>query len=320
MDTPGVGHPNIVHWDDVEEHDHEEGSIHSAWRYLGDAAGTVGVGVNRIRIHPGCRSTPLHSHGDHEEIFFVLGGSGLSWQRTETGEDVVYEVGPGTCLVHLATGPAHTLIAGPDGLDVLAYGNGRRSRAGGYVWFPRIEKVGMGPSLFDVDLTDQWELEGALPEPELPGPGVRPLNVVRVEDVEPELLDRGEFGDRSRALGADAGSVETGLNHSDIPPGKLNCPVHCHASEEEVFVVLERDGVCILGEEEHPVRAGSVVARPPRTRVGHAFRAGADGMKLLAYGTREPNDIAWYPRSKKVYFRGVGLMTRLPELDYWDGE
>ena len=68
------------------------------------------------------------------------------------------------------------------------------------------------------------------------------------------------------------------------------------------------------------MRVGSVVARPPRTRVGHAFRAGADGMKLLAYGTREPNDIAWYPRSKKVYFRGVGLMTRLPELDYWDGE
>jgi uncharacterized cupin superfamily protein len=245
---------------------------------------------------------------------------GLSWQRTEQGEDVVCEVGPGTCLVHLATGPAHTLVAGPDGLDVLAYGNGRRSGAGGYDWFPRIEKVGMGPSLFDVDLTHQWELEGALPEPELSEPGERPPNVVRLEDVEPELLDRGEFGDSSRELGAAAGSVETGLNHSDIPPGKLNCPVHCHASEEEVFVVLEGDGICILGEEDHPVRAGSVVARPPRTRVGHAFRAGTGGMKLLAYGTREPNDIAWYPRSKKVYFRGVGLMTRLPELDYWDGE
>jgi hypothetical protein len=62
--------------------------------------------------------------------------------------------------------------------------------------------------------------------------------------------------------------------------------------------------------EDHPVRAGSVVARPPRTRLDHAFRAGTDGMKLLANGTREPNDIAWYPRSKKVYFRGVGLMTR----------
>jgi hypothetical protein len=37
-DTLGVSHPNISHWDDVEEHDHEEGSIHSAWRYLGEAA------------------------------------------------------------------------------------------------------------------------------------------------------------------------------------------------------------------------------------------------------------------------------------------
>jgi hypothetical protein len=46
-------------------------------------------------------------------------------------------------------------------------------------------------------------------------------------------------------------------------------------------------------------RAGSVVARPARMRVGHGFRGGG-GMKLLAYGTREPNDIAWYPRSKKV--------------------
>jgi hypothetical protein len=100
--------------------------------------------------------------------------SGLSWQRTERGEDVVCEVGSGTCLVHLATGPAQTLVAGPDGLDVLAYGNARRFGAGGYDWFPRIEKVGIGPSLFDVDLTHQWELEGALPEPDLPEPGERP--------------------------------------------------------------------------------------------------------------------------------------------------
>ncbi len=315
-----MDHPNIAHWDDVEEFDHQEGSIHSAWRYLGEAAGTVGVGVNRIRIHSGCRSTPLHSHGDHEEIFFVLGGAGLAWQRTETGEDVVCEIGPGACIVHLATGPAHTLVAGADGLDVLAYGNGRRSGAGSYDWFPRIGKVGVGPTLLDVDDTHQWALEGALGETDLPEPGARPPNVVRLEDLESELLDRGEFGDSSRELGSAAGSVETGLNHSEIPPGKLNCPVHCHSSEEEVFVVLDGDGICILGEDEHAVRAGSVVARPARTRVGHAFRSGDGGMKLLAYGTREPNDIAWYPRSKKVYLRGVGLVTRVPELDYWDGE
>jgi uncharacterized cupin superfamily protein len=41
---------------------------------------------------------------------------------------------------------------------------------------------------------------------------------------------------------------------------------------------------------------------------------------MLAYGTRDPNDICYYPRSDKIYFRGVGLMTRVPRLDYWDGE
>jgi hypothetical protein len=33
-----------------------------------------------------------------------------------------------------------------------------------------------------------------------------------------------------------------------------------------------------------------------------------------------PDDIAYYPRSNKVFFRGVGLMTRLERLEYWDGE
>jgi uncharacterized cupin superfamily protein len=105
-----------------------------------------------------------------------------------------------------------------------------------------------------------------------------------------------------------------------VPAGKLNCPPHCHSAEEELFVILDGEGACLLGEEEHPVRAGHVIARPPGTRIAHAFRAGDAGLTLLAYGTRVPNDIAYYPRSNKVYFRGVGLMTRVDRLDYWDGE
>jgi uncharacterized cupin superfamily protein len=69
------------------------------------------------------------------------------------------------------------------------------------------------------------------------------------------------------------------------------------------------------------VRPGHVIARPPATRVAHAFRGGGEtGLTILSYGTREPNDIAYYPRSGKIYFRGVGLMTRVDSLDYWDGE
>jgi uncharacterized cupin superfamily protein len=114
----------------------------------------------------------------------------------------------------------------------------------------------------------------------------------------------------------------------EIPPGKLNNPPHCHSAEEEIFVVLDGEGTLELwphlrrgGEhEEHPVRRGSVVARPAGTGRAHAFRAGDGGLSLLAYGTRDPRDITYYPRSGKVNIRGVGLIGRLEVLDYWDGE
>src|SRR5690242_9674831 len=84
---------------------------------LGDAAGTRGVGVNRIRVKPGRLSTPPHSHTRSEEIFFVLAGGGLLWQDEE-----VCEVRAGDTIVHVADREEHTLLAGPEGLDVLVYG------------------------------------------------------------------------------------------------------------------------------------------------------------------------------------------------------
>jgi hypothetical protein len=43
-------------------------------------------------------------------------------------------------------------------------------------------------------------------------------------------------------------------------------------------------------------------------------------MALIAWGAREPNDICWYPRSRKIYWRGVDVVGRIEQLDYWDGE
>jgi uncharacterized cupin superfamily protein len=69
------------------------------------------------------------------------------------------------------------------------------------------------------------------------------------------------------------------------------------------------------------VRAGSVVLRPPSTGVSHTFRSGEDGLTLLMYGPREPGEVCFYPRSRKVYFVGLGLISRVGEqLDYWEGE
>ena len=41
---------------------------------------------------------------------------------------------------------------------------------------------------------------------------------------------------------------------------------------------------------------------------------------MLIYGTRDVNDICWYPRSRKIFWRGIGVIGRIEQLDYCDGE
>lgn len=307
---------HIVHWDEIESVYDEAGTIGSTWTPLSREAGSRSVRVNRIRVAAGRRSTPLHNETD-EEIFYVLAGSGLSWQRERGGEDQVFEVRAGDCLVHRAEAEAHTLIGGDDGLDAIAFGTGPENV---YASFPRLNVMRSGPAIIDVDGRHQWDLEGALPDPELPPPSPRPSRIVHVDDVEPETHEHGDVAETWRQVGRAAGSVLAGLRHIVVPAGRLNCPPHCHSAEEELFVVLEGEGTCLLGDEEHPIRAGHVIARPPGTRIAHAFKGAEGELTLLAYGTRVPDDVAYYPRSNKVFFRGVGLMTRVERLDYWDGE
>jgi uncharacterized cupin superfamily protein len=301
----------LVHWDDVPKTRRALGNVAATWTDLGRAAGSVGVGVRRIELAPGEVPTPAHVHGGNEEVFYVLGGSGLSWQDGET-----YEIAAGDALVHHALGKVHTLRAGDDGLDVLAFGE-RASidgaylpRAGVYWLYPAWAEAGGGAHPFERE-----------PPLELPAaPSARPSTIANVRDVEPVAMDGETVSRRVRDLGRAVGSRQSGLKHCEVAPGKLNAPPHCHSAEEELFVILAGEGVLQLGDEEHAVRPGHVLSRPPGTGVAHAFRAGDAGLTLLAYGTREPNDIVYYPRSDKVFLRGVGLVGRIERLDYWDGE
>jgi uncharacterized cupin superfamily protein len=254
---------HIVHWDEIDSGYEEAGTIGSTWTPLSRGAGSRDVRVNRIRVAAGRRSTPLHNETD-EEIFYVLAGSGLSWQRERGGEDQVFEIRAGDCLVHRAEAEAHTLIAGDDGLDTIAFGVGPENV---YASFPRLNVMRSGPAIIDVDDRHQWDLEGALPDPELPPPSPRPSRIVHVDDVELESHEHGDVAETWRQVGRAAGSVLAGLRHIVVPAARLNCPPHCHSAEEELFVVLEGEGSCLLGDEEHPIRAGHVIARPPSRAV-----------------------------------------------------
>jgi uncharacterized cupin superfamily protein len=313
----------ISHWDDARTSRGEEGHIAGTWSSLtGGASGSIGV--KRVQVDPGKWSTPLHLEGAEEEIFYVLGGSGISvqWEGDDTR---AYEVGEGDCIVHLALENAHTLRAGPNGLDVLAFG--QRIYAGGVTWLPRAGVAWLGETWASVggDEDHPWKREVAAGPPEVGALASRPSNIVNVADVEALERDGATVGRRVRFLGREAGSRRTGIRHAEVFPGKLGNPPHCHSADDEIFVVLEGDGHLLLWEkdgiDEHEVRAGSVVSRPAGTGVAHSFRAGSGGMTLLMYGTRDPREVCFYPRSKKVYFIGLDLIVRLGEpVDYWDGE
>ena len=146
------------------------------------------------------------------------------------------------------------------------------------------------------------------------------MTLAHWDDVEPQVRDVGEMRATFRALGAAAGASAVGVSRIDIEPGYRAGPVHQHGSEEEIFFVLDGDGTLLLGDEQHPVRAGSVVVRPPGTGVAHAFRAGDAPLTLLAFGTREPNDIVFFPRSGKVGLRGIRARFLVTQVEYWDGE
>jgi uncharacterized cupin superfamily protein len=313
----------VAHFDEVRSREFELGHLRGRWSNLGDAAGCVGVGVRRIEVPAGGWSTPAHEHGREEEIFYVLAGRGLSWQAGQTAE-----VGAGDCIVYRAHGGAHSLHA-LEPLDVLAFGPRIWDES---VGFPRLGLSLVGgravetmPYVVD-GAPIQFVRESQLGPPELPAStGPRPPSVVNVLEVEGRPTARERVVRVRRDLGAAVGSVTTGLKHYVVAPGKESAPLHCHSLEEEIFVVLDGEGTLVLGEsgetsEETPVRPGHVVARPAGTGVSHLFRAGDGELTFLAYGTREPGDMCYYPNSNKIMFGGLGFVARLEPLDYWDGE
>jgi uncharacterized cupin superfamily protein len=315
----------ITHWDDVPETRREQGHIAGTWQALtGDSS--ITVGVRRLRVDPGKWATPLHLEGSEEEIFYVLAGTGISLQTDGPAEEA-YAVAAGDCLVHLALEHAHTIQGGPEGLDVLAFG--QRSYAANTL-LPRADVSWLGPTWVRRGAPEDhpWAREAAVGPPIVGELSPRPRRIVAVDAVEPVVHAGATVRCARRDLGVAAGSLRTGLQHARVEPGAYMAPPHSHSAEEEILVVLEGSGTVELwpsprygGDlERFAVRAGSTIARPAGSTRPHGMVAGPEGMTVLAYGTRHSHDVCYYPRSGKISFRGVGVIGRLVQDDYWDGE
>ena len=264
----------------------------ATWQRLGDAAGAKGIGLNRVRVDPGRLSTPPHSHGLSEEIFYVLGGSGLSWQ-----DERVCEVRAGDTIVHLADHEEHTLRAGPDGLDYLVFGTRHPVEA---AWLPRSRAIRLGWPWTEGRDDDPWDVEAEIGELEFAEPRRAAAERGRVRRP-PARRGRRQGARRGcglRAVGPelDPTARRASAARSRTATRRSRRRSSCSraagpSSSGRRPLAAERGAV----PESHELRPGHVVARPPGTRIAHSIVAGPEGLTYLAYGTREPNDICLLP-------------------------
>ena len=152
------------------------------------------------------------------------------------------------------------------------------------------------------------------------------LDEVALDDLEENGLytsSRGQISDR-------IGARKLGYNLSVLPPGKAQCPFHCHHGEEEMFLILAGTGELRFGDQRYPIRQHDVIACPPGgPDVAHQIiNTGTTTMRYLALSTLVEVEACEYPDSQKVLIvagdRGNRRLRRMLRaenaVDYYDRE
>jgi uncharacterized cupin superfamily protein len=158
---------------------------------------------------------------------------------------------------------------------------------------------------------------------------VRPimnLDEVVFDDVEQNDVYTSSRGQISDHIGA----KKLGYNLTVLPPGKVQCPFHCHHGEEEMFFIVEGEGELRFGGERYPIRQYDVIACPPGgPEVAHQIiNTGTTPMRYLALSTIVDLEACEYPDSQKILIvagqrgnRSLRKMFRAEStVDYYDRE
>jgi len=157
--------------------------------------------------------------------------------------------------------------------------------------------------------------------------------VVRIADLPLEPFSQGDhYCSADAGIAERIGLTQIGANYSEVPPGKTGCPYHVHHVQEEMFVILEGEGIYRFGSDSYPVMAGDVLGAP-RGGVEYAHKltnTGTVPLKYLSISTKSEIEVCEYPDSGKfmvssrIRAGGAGKFRYIgrgkSSLDYWDGE
>lgn len=164
-------------------------------------------------------------------------------------------------------------------------------------------------------------------------------NVMHKPIINIDNLDYSEFGKgkqfsaRRAQVSSKIGASKLGYSVIRLAPGKRAWPYHSHYVVEEMFFVLEGEGVLRHAGSEYPIRAGDFICSPADPEQAHQIINNSDAeLAYIALSTQDETDIFLYPDSGKYGAwhgktddpRGPGsflvFARKSTAVDYWDGE
>ena len=123
-----------------------------------------------------------------------------------------------------------------------------------------------------------------------------------------------------RDTGTWAGGHPFDLQQRRVPPGASVCPLHAHAQQFELFVVLAGTATVRTGDGTRTtVRTGDAFVQPPGT-AHQITNTGTEDFIFFVIADNLPTDSTYYPDSDKWQIKPHRKLFRMTEVDYFDGE
>ncbi len=120
----------------------------------------------------------------------------------------------------------------------------------------------------------------------------------------------------NKSLGDVAGLTGLGFHIIEVEPGHETTEFHRHHHEDECVYVLSGRATAIIGDEEHPVKAGDFIGYR-KGGLAHAIvNSGDEVLRCIVVGQRLAHDVGDYPRLGKRLYRQAGLKPNLVDHEH----